>query len=81
MLTVVTTLFRAEFGHRWCSWMSLVLLVALVMGLPLAGVAAGRQTASALPRHLAAFGADVQVFSFKPIVRIVSARRMCPAAS
>jgi hypothetical protein len=72
MLAVVRMLFKAEFGHRWRSWMYLALLVALVSGLVLAGVAAGRRTASAFPRYVAAYGSDAEVFSFKPIPTIAS---------
>ena len=72
MLAVVRTLFRAEFRHRWRSWIYLALLVALVSGLVLAGIAAGRRTTSAFPRYLAAYGSDVEIFSFKPIPTIAS---------
>jgi len=71
-LAVVRMLFRAEFAHRWRSWISLALLVALVSGLVLAGVAAGRRTASAFPRYVAAYGSDAEVFSFKPIPTLAS---------
>ena len=72
MLAVVRTLFRAEFRHRWRSWIYLALLVALVSGLVLAGIAAGRRTTSAFPRYLAAYGSDAEIFSFKPIPTIAS---------
>ena len=72
MLAVIRMLFRVEFRHRWRSWMYLALLVALVSGLVLAGMAAGRRTASAFPRYLAAYGSDAEVFSFKPIPTIAS---------
>jgi ABC-type lipoprotein release transport system permease subunit len=65
-------LFRAEFTYRWRSWLYLALLLALVSGLVLAGVAAGRRTASAFPRYVAAYGSDVEVFSFKLIPTIAS---------
>jgi hypothetical protein len=71
-LAVVRMLFRAEFRHRWRSWMYLALFVALVSGLVLAGMAAGRRTASAFPRYVAAYGSDVEVFSFKPLPSIAS---------
>src|ERR1700729_2236617 len=72
MLAVFSMLFRAEFRHRWRSWLYLAVLVALVSGLVLAGMAAGRRTATAFPRYLAAYGADVEAFSFKPIPTISS---------
>ena len=72
MLAVLSMLFRADFRHRWRSWLYLALLVALVSGLVLAGMAAGRRTASAFPRYLAAYGSDVEAFSFKPIPTIAS---------
>jgi ABC-type lipoprotein release transport system permease subunit len=72
MLAVVTMLFRTEFFHRWRSWLYLALLVALVSGLVLAGIAAGRQTASAYPRYLATYGSDAEVFGYKPIPTIAS---------
>ncbi len=72
MLAVVRMLFRAEFGRHWRSWMYLALLVALVSGLVLAGIAAGRRTASAFPRYVATYGSDAEVFGFKPIPTIAS---------
>ena len=72
MLAVFSMLFRAEFRHRWRSWLYLALLVTLVSGLVLAGIAAGRRTATAFPRYLAAYGSDVEAFSFKPIPTISS---------
>jgi hypothetical protein len=74
-------LLRAEFGHRWRSWVYLALLVTLVSGLVLAGMAAGRRTASAFPRYLAAYGADAEVFSFKPIPAVASLPEVEESAS
>ncbi len=71
-MTVVRILFRAELRHRWRSWILLALLVALVSGLVLAGVAAGRRTASAFPRYVATHGYDAQVFSAVPVPGIAS---------
>jgi putative ABC transport system permease protein len=51
-------LFRAELRHRWRSWLLLSLLVALVSGIVLAGVVAGRRTATAFPRYVQAHGYD-----------------------
>ena len=52
--------------------MYLALLVALVSGLVVAGIAAGRRTSSAFPRYVAAYGSDAEVFSFKPIPAIAT---------
>ncbi len=71
-MTVVRILFRAELRHRWRSWLLLAVLVALVSGLVLAGVAAGRRTASAFPRYVATHGYDAQVFSAVPVPGIAS---------
>ncbi len=81
MLAVVRMLFRVELGHRWRSWMYLALLVALVTGLVLAGVAAGRRTASAFPRYVAAYGSDAEVFSFKPIPTVASLPEVADSTS
>jgi ABC-type lipoprotein release transport system permease subunit len=59
--------FRSEFRRRWRSWVILVVLVAVVGGLALAAVAAGRRTATAFPRFVAAHGYDVYIFNDKPI--------------
>ncbi len=72
MLAVVRMLFRAELGRRWRAWVYLALLVALVSGLVLAGIAAGRRTASAFPRYIATYGSDAEVFGFTPIPTIAS---------
>jgi ABC-type lipoprotein release transport system permease subunit len=45
----------------------LVVLIAVVGGLALAAVAAGRRTASAFPRFVAAHGYDVYIFNDKPL--------------
>jgi hypothetical protein len=45
----------------------LVVLVAVVGGLALAAVAAGRRTATAFPRFLTAHGYDVYIFNDKPV--------------
>jgi hypothetical protein len=81
MLAVVSMLFRTEFFHRWRSWLYLGLLVALVSGLVLAGIAAGRQTASVYPRYLATYGSDAEVFSFKPIPTFASLSEVAASTS
>src|ERR1700689_2446619 len=59
--------FRSEFRRRWRSWVILVVLVAVVGGLALAAVAAGRRTATAFPRFVAAHGYDVYIFNTEPV--------------
>ncbi len=53
---------RAEFRRRWRSWLALAALIAVVSGLVLFATAAGRRTASAFPRFLAAHGYDAEVY-------------------
>ena len=67
-MSAVLLVFRSELRRRWRSWMILVVLVAVVGGLVLASVAAGRRTASAFPRFVAAHGYDVYIFNDKPIL-------------
>jgi ABC-type lipoprotein release transport system permease subunit len=71
-VTLIAIVFRASLRQRWRSWVLLVLLTALVSGLVLAGITAGRRTASAFPRYVAAYGSDVEVFSFKPVPAVAS---------
>ena len=65
-MAVVRLLFRAELRQRWRSWLLLALLVALVGGLVLAGIAAGRRTAAAFPGYLRVHGFDAIVYSPTP---------------
>lgn len=55
--------FRAEFRRRWRSWLVLALLVGVVGGIVLGAAAAGRRTATAFPRFVAAHGYDYLVFN------------------
>jgi ABC-type lipoprotein release transport system permease subunit len=71
-LAAVGLLLRARFRLRWRSWLSLCLLIALVSGLVLAGVVAGRRTAAAFPRFEAAHGYDAFVLSAAPIPKIAA---------
>jgi ABC-type lipoprotein release transport system permease subunit len=71
-LAVIRMLFRAELRQRWRSWLLLALLVALVGGLVLAGVAAGRRTANAFPGYVHAHGFDVVAYSFTPLPRLAT---------
>ena len=63
----VLLVFRAELRRRWRSWLVLVVLVAVVGGLVLAAAAAGRRTATAFPRFVAAHGYDVYIFNNQPV--------------
>ena len=65
-MAVAWFLLRAMFRQRWRSWLLLCLLVALVSGLVLAGVSAGRRTATAFPRFLAAHGYDAFMLTRSP---------------
>ena len=64
---VVRLVFRAEFRHRWRSWVALAVLVALVAGSVMAALAAGRRTGSAYPRFRAEHGYDITLYSFQPL--------------
>ncbi len=63
---------RAEVRSRWRSWLALVLLVAVVGGIVLGGIAAGRRTASAFPRFVAQYGYDSFAYSYRPLPRLTS---------
>jgi putative ABC transport system permease protein len=71
-LAVLTMLLRASFRHRWRSWLSLCLLIALVSGLTLAAAAAGRRSDSAFTRYEAAHGYDAFLYAIKPIAKIAT---------
>jgi hypothetical protein len=66
-LGAVRLVFRAEFRRRWRSWLALVGLITLVAGVVLAAAAAGRRTATAFPRFVAAHGYDFIVYNTKPV--------------
>ena len=53
--------------HRWRSWVALTLLVALVVGLVLAGVQTARRTATAWPRYEAVHGFDTFAYAPDPL--------------
>ncbi len=63
----IRLVFRAELRQRWRSWIALGLLVGLVGGAVLAAVVAGRRTADAFPRFVAAHGYDTAVYAFEPL--------------
>ncbi len=70
-VAVVMMLLHGEFRHRWRSWVAGALLVGLVSGLVLAGVATARRTATAFPRYEAAHGFDAFFYSAAPVPRAV----------
>ncbi len=72
VMAVAWFLLRATLRQRWRSWLLLCLLVALVSGLVLAGVMAGRRTATAFPRFLAAHGYDAFMLTEAPIPKVAS---------
>ena len=68
-VAVVLMLLRGELRSRWRAWLAGALLVALVSGLVLAGVATARRTATAFPRFEAAHGFDAFFYSAGPAPR------------
>ena len=62
----VGLVFRAEMRRRWRSWLALAVLIALVGAFVISAVAAGRRTASAFPRFVAAHGYDAWLFTDHP---------------
>jgi hypothetical protein len=54
--------FGARFRRHWASWLALSLLIALVSGVVLAAVTAGRRTDSAFPRFVSRHGFDAIVY-------------------
>lgn len=70
-MSCVLTVFRAEFRRRWASWLAISLLVTLVAGTVLAGVSAGRRTATAFPNFVSHYGYDAQIFASSPLPKSV----------
>lgn len=60
-------MLRTGLRHRWRSWLALSLLIALVVGLVLAGAQTARRTATAFPRYEAAHGYDIFAYSVNPL--------------
>lgn len=58
--------FRAKLRHRWRSWLAIAILIGVVSGLVLAGVAAGRRTETAFPQFVAAHGFDTVEYATQP---------------
>lgn len=71
-MAVMTMLLRGELRHRWRSWLAGALLVGLVSGLVLTGVATARRTATAFPRYEAAHGFDAFFYSADPAPKAVA---------
>jgi hypothetical protein len=69
-LTVIRVLFDAELRRRWKSWLLVGVLVALVIGIVLAGVSAGRRTAAAFPQFVRTHGSDAIAYSDRPLPKM-----------
>ena len=80
-MSAVWIVVRAEFRSRWRSWLALVLLVAVVGGIVLGGIAAGRRTASAFPRFVAKYGYDSFAYAYRPLPKLASLPEVAAAAS
>jgi len=62
--------FRAKLRHRWRSWLAIAVLIAVVGGLVLAAVAAGRRTEAAFPQFVAAHGFDAEAYATQPVAKV-----------
>ena len=71
---------RAEVRSRWRSWLALVLLVTVVGGIVLGGIAAGRRTAAAFPRFVERYGYDSFAYSYRPLPRLASLPEVASSA-
>ena len=71
-MAAVWLVFGAELRRRWRAWLTVAVLIAVVGGLVLAAAAAGRRTATAFPRFLAAHGYDYLVFNFTPLPAVAT---------
>lgn len=69
-------MLQAGLRHRWRSWLALALLIALVVGLVLAGVQTARRTATAFPRFEAAHGYDAVTYGAGPIQDVGALSRL-----
>jgi len=63
----VGIVFWAEFLRRWASWLALSLLVALIGGTVIAGVAAAQKTSSAFSDFSQKYGYDAELVSTSPL--------------
>ncbi len=66
----VMFLLRTRLRAKWASWLLVVVLVALVSGLVLAGVSTARRTTTSVPRYLADHGYDAFLFGVNPIPQL-----------
>jgi ABC-type lipoprotein release transport system permease subunit len=60
-------MLRTGLRHRWRSWLALIVLVTVVVGLVLAGAQTARRTSTAWSRFEAAYGFDTFAYSPSPI--------------
>jgi hypothetical protein len=63
VLGAVRFAFGTQLRSRWSSWLIIAVLVSVVGGFVLAGIAAGRRTNAAFPQFVAAHGFDAAVYS------------------
>ncbi len=63
-------MLRAGLRHRWRSWLALVLLAAVAVGMVLAGVQTARRTETAFPRFVATHGYDAFFYSGQPVPHV-----------
>src|SRR5436309_7059806 len=68
----VGLVFRAELRRRWRSWLAIAILISVVSGFVLTATAAGRRTASAYPRFVAAYGFDAVAYATKPVPNLAA---------
>jgi hypothetical protein len=73
--------FRAEVRRRWRSWLALAVLVALVGGVALAAIAAGRRTADAFPQFVATHGFDSVVYANNPVPQLAKLPQVASIAT
>ncbi len=71
-MSFLRLMLHASARHRWRSWLALAMLVALVVGLVLAGASTARRTATAFPRFEAAHGYDAFFYSLNPVPQVAS---------
>ena len=65
-MEAVRLIVRAAFRRRWRSWVALATLIAVVGGVTLGAIAAGRRTAVAYPNFLRLHGFDWAVATQTP---------------
>ena len=65
-------MLRTGLRQRWRSWLALIVLVTLVVGLVLAGAQTARRTSTAWSRFEAAHGFDTFAYSPSPIHHVAA---------